>query len=102
MCLPAKRKGVKAYAVTASIDGSDRGGSSAVAGEQFYSDGGIDQINFERCGGDRHGFVAVEHFWTVSLSLADARRGVNRSERAAGKVAAALAVPRGCVPASKE
>ena len=51
-----------------------------MAGEQFHTDGGIDQINFERRGGDRHGFVAVEHFWTVSLSVADARWNLNSPE----------------------
>jgi hypothetical protein len=85
----AKRKGLKAYAVTSSIDGFDRGGSSAVAGEQFHTDGGIDQINFERRRGDRHSFVAVEHFWTVSLSVADARWNLNSPEWVTAKVAAA-------------
>jgi hypothetical protein len=60
-----------------------------VAGEQFHTDGGVDQINFERCRGDRDGFVVVEHFWTVSLSVADARRGVNNPELTAVNSAAA-------------
>jgi hypothetical protein len=60
-----------------------------VAGEQFHTDGGIDQINFKRRGGDRYGFVAVEHFWTVSLSVADARWNVNSPELITAKVAAA-------------
>jgi hypothetical protein len=60
-----------------------------VAGEQFHTDGGIDQINFERRGGDRHGFVAVEHFWTVSLSVSNACWDVNGPELTELKMAAA-------------
>jgi hypothetical protein len=84
-----KGKGAKAYAVTSDIDGSDRDRSSAVAGEQLHSDGGIDQVALERRGGDRHSFVAVEHFWTFSLSVADARWDVNSPEWSARKIAAA-------------
>ena len=98
--MPAKRKGLKAYAVTASIDGSDRGGCAAVAGKQFHSDGRIDQINFERRGGDRDGVVAVEHFWTVSFTVAHARWGLSSPELSAGKIPAALALPRRSVLAS--
>jgi hypothetical protein len=75
-----EKKGVKDYAVTASIDGFDRGGSAPVAGEQFHTDGGIDQIAFECRRGDRHGFVAAGHFWTVSLAVANARGDLNRPE----------------------
>ena len=75
-----EEKGVKAYAVTTSIDGADRGGSAAVAGEQFHTDGGIDQVAFECRRGDRHGFVAAEHFWAVSLAIANARGDVNRPD----------------------
>ena len=84
-----EEKGAKAHAVTASIDGADRSGSAAVAGEQLHTNGGIDQINFERRRGDRHGFVAAEHFWAVSLAVADARRNVNSPELMARGLAAA-------------
>jgi hypothetical protein len=77
-----EEKGGKDYAVTASIDGFDRGGSAAVAGEQFHTDGGVNQVNFERGGGDCDGFVAAEHFWTVSLAVADARGDLNFPDRA--------------------
>jgi hypothetical protein len=80
-----EEKGVKAYAVTASIDGFDRGRSAAVAGEQFHTDGGIDQIAFECRRGDRHGFVAAGHFWAVSLAVTNARWDVNSLELADGK-----------------
>jgi hypothetical protein len=81
-CLPAKKKEAKDYAVTASIDGFDRGGSAAVAGEQFHPDGGVYQVNFERGGGDCDGFVAAEHFWVVSLAVTDARWNLNFPDRA--------------------
>jgi hypothetical protein len=81
-CRPAKRKGGKDYAVTASVDGADRGGSAAVVGEQFHTDGGVNQINFERGGGDCDGFVAAEHFWTVSFAVADAGGDLNIPDRA--------------------
>jgi len=55
-----------------------------VAGEQFHTDGGIDQVDFERRGGDRHGFVAAEYFWAVSLAVANARRDVNSFELTGG------------------
>jgi hypothetical protein len=60
-----------------------------MAGEQFHTDGGIYQVDSKRRGGDCHSFVAVEHFWTVSFAVADARWGVNRPELTAGKIAAA-------------
>lgn len=75
-----EEKGVKVYAVTTNIDGADRGGSAAVAGEQFHTDGGVYQVAVECGGGDRHGFVAAEHFWTVSLAVADARGDLNRAD----------------------
>ena len=37
----------------------------------------------------RHGFVAAEHFWTVSLSVTHAGGDVNRLEFSEGKIAAA-------------
>jgi hypothetical protein len=73
-----------------------------VAGEQFHSDGGIDQVDFERRRGDRDSFVAAEHFWTFSLSFADARWGVNNPEVTAGKILAALLVPQSCLPAQTD
>ena len=88
-CLPAKVRRSKAYAVTSDIDGSDCGGSPAVASEQLHTDGGIDQVAFERRGGDRHSFVAVEHFWTFSLPVADARWDVNSPAWAVIQTAAA-------------
>ena len=51
-----------------------------MAGEQLHTDGGIDQVAFERRGGDRHGVVVAEHFWAFSLSVADARGDVNGPE----------------------
>jgi hypothetical protein len=93
--LPAKRKGLKAYAATSSLDGSDRGGGSAVAGEQFHTDGRIDQVDFERRGGDRHSFVAAEHFWTFSLAVANARWDINSPEASALEMAAAI--PQGAM-----
>jgi hypothetical protein len=84
-----EEKGVKAHAVTANIDGFDRGGSAAVAGEQLHTDGGIDQIAFERRRGDRHGFVAAGHFWTVSFAVANARWDVSSLELTVAKMAAA-------------
>ena len=60
-----------------------------MAGEQLHPDGGIDQVDIERSGGDRDGFVAAEHFWTVSLSVADARWDVNSLEFPAAKTAVA-------------
>ena len=55
-----------------------------MAGEQFHTDGRIDQVAIERGGGDRHGFVAAEHFWAVSLAVANARRDVNGFELTGG------------------
>jgi len=60
-----------------------------VAGEQFHTDGGLDQVAFERRRGDRHGFVAAEHFWTVSLAVANARWRMNSPELTVAKMAAA-------------
>jgi hypothetical protein len=60
-----------------------------VAGEQFHTDGRIDQVDFERRGSDRHSFVAVEHFWTFSLAVANARWNVNSPEGSALKMAVA-------------
>ena len=62
-----------------------------MAGEQFHTDGGIDQVDIERRGGDRHGFVAAGHFWAVSLAVADARRDLNSPELTALKMTAAEA-----------
>ena len=55
-------------AVNTNIDGAGGGGSSAVAGEQFHTDAGADQVNIEWRGGDRRGFVATEHFRTLSFA----------------------------------
>lgn len=62
-----------------------------MAGEQFHTDGRIDQVAIERGGGDRHGFVAAEHFWAVSLAIADARWDLNSAELTASKMTAAQA-----------
>lgn len=78
-----EEKGVKVYAVTTSIDGADRGGSAAVAGEQFHTDGGVYQVAVECGGGDRHGFVAAECFWSLSFFLPHAHQVVSKPESTA-------------------
>jgi hypothetical protein len=67
-----------------------------VASEQFHTNGGIDQVDFERRGGDRYGFVVAEHFWAVSLAVADARWDLNSPELTASKMTAAQALGVTC------
>ena len=57
-----------------------------MARQQLYSDGGIDQVHIERRRGDRHGLVATEHFWTISLSVPHARWHLNDSDSSTEEV----------------
>ena len=75
-----EEKRIRLYAFTSNIDGPDRGGSSALAGEQLHTDGGVNQVAVERRRGDRHGFVVAEHLWTLSLSVPDSRWDVTEIE----------------------
>ena len=75
-----EEKGTKPYAFASNTDGSDRGGSAALAGEQLHTDGGVNQVAVERRRGDRHGFVVAEHLWTLSLSVPDSRWDVTEIE----------------------
>jgi hypothetical protein len=75
-----EEKRIRLYAFTSNIDGPDRGGSSALAGEQLHTDGGVNQVAVERRRGDRHGFVVAEHFRTLSLLVPDARWDVTEIE----------------------
>jgi hypothetical protein len=66
-------------AVTSNIDGFGGGGSSALGGEQFHPDAGDDQVAVERSGGDCHGSLAAEHFWTISFDVANTRWSIGVS-----------------------
>ena len=50
-----------------SLDRSDRGGRSALAGQQLHSNAANDKVHLEWSRGDRYGFVAFERFWTFSF-----------------------------------
>jgi hypothetical protein len=47
-----------------------------MARQSLHTDAGNDQVDLERGGGDLRGFVASEHFWTVSFILPDPHRNV--------------------------
>jgi hypothetical protein len=55
-----------------------------VAGQQFHTNAGNDQVNSERRGGDRRGLVASEHFWTFSFLLPHSHRDVSKSKLTKG------------------
>ena len=68
-------------AVTTDIDGAGGGRSSVVAGEQLHTDAGANQVDFEWRGGDRRGFVAIEHFRTFSFAQPYSNWNVSKPER---------------------
>jgi hypothetical protein len=73
---PPLAKELKLHAFTSSRNGFSRSGCLAVAGQSLHTDAGDNQVNPERGGGDLRGFVASEHFRTVSFVFPDPYRGV--------------------------
>jgi len=61
------------HASNSTLDGSDRSGSAAMAGESFHPHGREYQVDFERRRGDRGSAVASEHNGTFSFPLANSR-----------------------------
>jgi len=72
-CLPAKRTGSIAYAVSSSPDSPDRGRCSPVAGGLFYPHASHHQVDRERGRRHRRSGMAPECVWSSSLDLQDSR-----------------------------
>jgi hypothetical protein len=71
---PPLTKELKVHAFTSSRNGFSRSGCIALAGQSLHTDAGNNQVNLECGGGDLRGFVATEHFRTVSFVLPDPHR----------------------------
>jgi hypothetical protein len=73
-----EKKEVPSYAFIAGVDGSRRGGRTALGGEPD-SDAGNDQVHFERCRGDSSRDMASECFWIYALAFKNANRDLSGS-----------------------
>jgi hypothetical protein len=75
------KKEINIHAVTSDFNDFSRGGRSALADQSFHPDGGNDQINLERSGGDLRGSMAPERLWPISQFLPPSHRDVRNQER---------------------